>query len=113
MSTTEKLVGVVQMLKGGWCFQYEPGTAFVGAKHPDGGRRSVCEAPQEFGPAIAEALNQCARIEELEALIPEELILPDTWDGTSPIFDPNCLCDLCSNARRIHARRAASARGRE
>lgn len=50
----------------GWVFKYEPGTKFIGAYHPSGGKQSICELvnhfePDAFGTAIAEFLNKKAR----------------------------------------------------
>lgn len=58
----------VQKLRDdGWRFQYEPGTEFVGASHPKGGKFSVCGVcpnpsrgrgfQKDIGDAIASFLN--------------------------------------------------------
>lgn len=49
--------------KNGWVFEYEFGTKFIGAYHPNGGKQSICELinhiePDAFGIAIAEFLNK-------------------------------------------------------
>ena len=47
---------------GGWIFDYDDATRFVGASHPKGGSQSICElrnsfCNSEFGHAIAKYLN--------------------------------------------------------
>ena len=62
-STFEK---IKELLDSGWTFSYEPETRFVGANHPHGGRKSICEVgvpsisgfgQHDFGHAISYFLN--------------------------------------------------------
>ena len=62
-STFEK---IKELLNSGWTFSYEPETRFVGANHPKGGRKSICEVgvpsvsgfgQHDFGHAISYFLN--------------------------------------------------------
>jgi hypothetical protein len=92
-------------LENGWTFRYDSHSRFIGAYHPDGGERSICELyafsynRDEFGLAIAEILNSL--VNKLCKNLKSEECPECSKKQLKKVGGYTPLCDSCLHNRRI------------